>query len=233
MKGCLPAPVVWSFTLFIYSQTEEWCKLLLFVKCPSIGRQRAPVRCSLDADAVNVVYFTYSNTNQWLLFLFPLPDSSYDAVRRTGWSNNMHSGKGENTIIICLFLHNTTEHIKTLILYEGRVWRQQTPDYTKKPACCCIWAVEKTPEILLLTLSMRPMTKNPWLLFLWNLDEWQMSQADLGPVLCSWAVDMVDILSVYLNMTSDPSLQAHQSWHRMWPSQLNSPELSQVVTKLT
>ncbi len=23
------------------------------------------------------------------------PDASYDAVRRTGWSNNMHSGKGE------------------------------------------------------------------------------------------------------------------------------------------
>lgn len=34
------------------------------------------------------------------LFLFSMSDSSYDAVRRTGWSNNMHSGKGESTIII-------------------------------------------------------------------------------------------------------------------------------------
>lgn len=29
-----------------------------------------------------------------------LLDPSYDAVRRTGWSNNMHSGKGESTQII-------------------------------------------------------------------------------------------------------------------------------------
>lgn len=35
-----------------------------------------------------------------MLSLFSPSDSSYDAVRRTGWSNNMHSGKGENTIII-------------------------------------------------------------------------------------------------------------------------------------
>lgn len=29
------------------------------------------------------------------LFSVSLLDPSYDAVRRTGWSNNMHSGKGE------------------------------------------------------------------------------------------------------------------------------------------
>lgn len=39
-----------------------------------------------------------------ILSLFSTSDSSYDAVRRTGWSNNMHSGKGENTVIIPSFL---------------------------------------------------------------------------------------------------------------------------------
>lgn len=39
-----------------------------------------------------------------MLPLISTSDSSYDAVRRTGWSNNMHSGKGENTVIIRSFI---------------------------------------------------------------------------------------------------------------------------------
>lgn len=53
------------------------------------------------------ILFT-EQSNECSLF-FPTSDSSYDAVRRTGWSNNMHSGKGEYTVIIVVEKNNDGE----------------------------------------------------------------------------------------------------------------------------
>lgn len=54
----------------------------------------------LQKNATGNYFFEYNQTVSSLSFPLSSSDPSYDAIRRTGWSNNMHSGKGEDTRII-------------------------------------------------------------------------------------------------------------------------------------
>lgn len=112
----------------------------------------------------------------YILFFLSFPsDSSYDAVRRTGWSNNMHSGKGETTIIIRLYVfawkHCATEkgfactgefyysvHIKT---QKQQITLKHLLDVAfdllKRPQKSCFWRCRCVPVSIY--AKMRRMTE--------------------------------------------------------------------------